>query len=281
MLYILLCVPLYILNSFCDKYISIENKMSVNTIYNIIKFFIGTILLLPMFLMDSFRFEWGIIGCGILSGIMYAVSKMVILSGYEKTAVAFMTLCHSSGMLLPCVLGHFLWNEKLTLLSVVGIILVILSIMLLKGNPNLNEKRNIKGILIGIVVLVTSGGVMIVQKIMGIFFPQTGVDAYNFYSFACAFLLLTIFSKKGFLHCKISIKYVMCGFGSAVSLCVISLVMTYLASNIPSVIMFPLFNGSGIISVTLLSSILFNENITVKKGCGLIIGLIGLLMINI
>ena len=118
--------------------------MSVNTIYNIIKFFIGTILLLPMFLMDSFRFEWGIIGYGILSGIMYAVSKMVILSGYEKTSVAFMTLCHSSGMLLPCVLGHFLWNEKLTLLSVVGIILVILSIMLLKGNPNLNEKRNIK-----------------------------------------------------------------------------------------------------------------------------------------
>ena len=227
--------------------------MSVNTIYNIIKFFIGTILLLPMFLMDSLHFEWGIICCGILCGIMYAVSKMVILLGYEKTSVAFMTLCHSSGMLLPCVLGHFLWNEK----------------------------RNIKGILIGIVVLVTSGGVMIVQKIMGIFFPQTGVDAYNFYSFACAFLLLTIFSKKGFLHCKISIKYVMCGLGSAVSLCVISLVMTYLASNIPSVIMFPLFNGSGIISVTLLSSILFNENITVKKGCGLIIGLIGLLMINI
>ena len=64
------------------------------------------------------------------------------------------------------------WNEKLTLLSVVGIILVIISIMLLKGNSNLNEKRNIKGILIGIVVLVTSGGVMIVQKIMGIFFPH-------------------------------------------------------------------------------------------------------------
>jgi len=144
-LYILLCVPLYILNSFCDKYISIENKMSVNTIYNIIKFFIGTILLLPMFLMDSLHFEWGIICCGILCGIMYAVSKMVILSGYEKTSVAFMTLCHSSGMLLPCVLGHFLWNEKLTLLSVVGIILVIISIMLLKGNSNLNEKRNIKG----------------------------------------------------------------------------------------------------------------------------------------
>ena len=55
--------------------------MSVNTIYNIIKFFIGTILLLPMFLMDSFKFEWGIIGCGILCGIMYALSKMVILLG--------------------------------------------------------------------------------------------------------------------------------------------------------------------------------------------------------
>ena len=164
--------------------------MSVNTIYNIIKFFIGTILLLPMFLMDSFKFEWGIIGCGILCGIMYAVSKMVILSGYEKTSVAFMTLCHSSGMLLPCVLGHFLWNEKLTLLSVVGIILVIISIMLLKGNSNLNEKRNIKGILIGIVVLVTSGGVMIVQKIMGILFI---IFLYGLY---VSYIRIVSFSNK-------------------------------------------------------------------------------------
>lgn len=255
--------------------------MLVNSLYNIIKFFIGTLILLPLFLMDASKLEWGVVVCGILCGIMYAVSKMAILSGYEKTSVAFMTLCHSSGMLLPCILGHFLWNEKLTLLSIAGIIFVIISIMLLKDSKNLNESRNIKGMLIGIAVLVTSGGVMIVQKIMGIFFPQTGVNAYNFYSFASAFLLLIIFSKQGFLRCKIATKYVMCGLGSAGSLCVISLVMTYLASSIPSVIIFPLFNGSGIISVTLLSSVLFKENITIKKGCGLIIGLIGLLMINI
>ena len=166
MIYILLCVPLYVLNSFCDKYISLENKTPVNSIYNIIKFFIGTILLLPMFLMDSSKFEWGVIGCGILCGIMYAVSKMVILSGYEKTSVVFMTLCHSAGMVLPCVLGHFLWGEKLTLVSAWGITFVIISIMLLKNSSKAGEKRSFKGVLIGIIVLITSGGVLIVQKIM-------------------------------------------------------------------------------------------------------------------
>ncbi len=279
MIYILLCVPLYVLNSFCDKYISLENKVSVNSAYNIIKFFIGALLLLPMFLMDTFKFEWRILVCGILCGIMYAVSKMVILSGYEKTSVAFMTLCHAAGMLLPCVVGHFLWNEKLTFISIVGILLVILSIMLLKDSQSSKESRNRKGVLIGIVVLVTSGGVMIVQKIMGMCFPQAGVDAYNFYSFASAFFVLALFS--GFRHCKIAVKHVLCGVGSAVSLCVISLVMTYLASSIPSVILFPVFNGSGILSVTVLSSVLFHETITSRKGLGLIIGLLGLLMINI
>lgn len=281
MIYILLCVPLYVLNSFCDKYISLENNSSVNFLYNTIKFFIGSILLLPVFIIDSFKFEWGIVICGILCGIMYAISKMVILTGYEKTSVAFMTLCHSSGMLLPCLLGHFLWNEKLTIISVAGIILIIASIILLKDSKAKSKGKNIKGIIIGFVVLATSGGVMIVQKIMGIFYPQTGVNAYNFYSFVSALLILTVMSKQALKQNKFTKKYTLCGFGSAFSLCIISLVMTNLASSIPSVIMFPLFSASGIISVTLLSSVLFNEKITVKKICGLITGLFGLLMTNI
>lgn len=281
MLYIILCIPLYVLNSFCDKYISLQNDAKTNTFYTIIKFFIGTLILLPSFCFDAFKFEYGVIICGVICGVMYAVSKMIILLGYERTSVAFMTLCHSSGMILPCILGHFLWNEKLTLFSFMGILFVIASILTLKESKPSNKGRNTKDILIGIVVLITSGAVMILQKIMGVFFPQTGVDAYNFYSFISAFLLLTMFSSQKFIIRKISKKMILCGLGSAVALCVISLVMTQLASSIPSVIMFPLFNGSGIIIVTLLSAVIFNEKMTVKKACGILTGLTGLMLINL
>ena len=99
---ILACVPLYVVNSFCDKHISSQDGNKHNILYNSIKFLIGSLFLLPMALTDNApKFELGVVICGVVCGVMYAVSKTVILKGYEKTSVSFMTLCHASGMIIP------------------------------------------------------------------------------------------------------------------------------------------------------------------------------------
>lgn len=278
-LYIILCIPLYVLNSFCDKFISMQKGKAVNPIYNIFKFAIGSIILLPAFIGDSFKWELGVIVCGVLCGVMYAISKMIILTGYEKTSVAFMTLCHASGLLMPCIAAHFLWDEKMTLLSFVGIILIVASIFFLKGGSG-EGKVNLWGVLIGLVVLLTSGGVMILQKVMGRVYLGNGNSAYNFYSFVSAFLLLLPFAKRGQVGEKLK-KILPCSVGSAVSLCVISLVMTFLAGKVPSYVMFPLFNGVGILAVTGLSAIVFKEKLTKKRVAGIALGLVGLFILNI
>jgi multidrug transporter EmrE-like cation transporter len=54
--------------------------------------------------------------------------------------------------------------------------------------------------------------------------------------------------------------------------------MTKLAASVPSVIMFPLFNGSGIILVTLLSAWMFKEKLTARRITGFVVGLIGLFL---
>ena len=52
-LIILACVPLYVVNSFCDKHISSQDGNQHNMLYNGIKFLVGSLLLLPMTLMDD------------------------------------------------------------------------------------------------------------------------------------------------------------------------------------------------------------------------------------
>jgi len=281
MIFIILCIPLYVLNSFCDKYVSTFNSKRVNALYNIIKFAVGSGILFVALMAD--RSLWsvsGVIICGVLCGIMYSVSKMIIMTGYEKSSVAFMTLCHSSGMLLPCIIGHFLWNEKLSFAALVGIALVIASVLLLKDAPHKKGTNSTIGFIIGIVVLLTSGGVMILQKIMGIYYHGQGVNAYNFYSFLSAFMILSAF-MRGEKQQGDTKKLIWCALGSSVSLCVISIVMTKLASTVPSIIMFPLFNGSGIILVTLLSAWLFKEKLTPKRIIGFVVGLVGLFLVNL
>ncbi len=282
---ILACVPLYCLNSFCDKIISLKEKNRYNCFYNAVKFFICSICMLPMLFFEKKTvFAAGCLFCGIFCGIMYAISKTVMLKGYEKTSVAFMTLCHSSGMILPCITGYFFWSEKLTVISVLGVLLAILSIVLLRGGNEKNQKLNLKGFCLGLIVFLTSAGVMLAQKLMGIYFAEQSISAYNFYSFIVPFLILCRFvspkqlsggeKRNRQLAC-------ICALGSAISLCVISFVMTSLSGSVPSVLLFPLFNGLGIILVCIGSSFAFKEKLTRKMLIGLVFGVIGLCLINL
>lgn len=287
-LIILACVPLYVLNSFCDKIISTKQNNHFSNLYNFVKFFLVALCFLPMFLIDnSPKFTIGVIGCGIACSILYSSSKIITIKGYENSSMTFINFCHGAGMLIPCVLGHFFWNEKLNLFSIAGIVLAIISIVLLKDSSKNQNKVNLKGIIIGLLVFVTSGGIMIVQKLMGLYFVGESVSAYNFYSFFISFIILGSFlvvksknEEKKNITKKDAKKLILCSIGSAVSLCVINFVMTTLSSSIPSVVLFPLFNGLGIVCVCVGSSILFKEKMTKKKVVGLIIGLIGLYLVN-
>ena len=283
-LIIFACVPLYVVNSFCDKLASMKKGNRYNCFYNAVKFFICTLCMLPILLFDRRAlFEWGSLLCGISCGVMYAVSKTVILKGYERTSVAFMTLCHSAGMIIPCVLGHFFWLEKLSALSLVGIFLAIISIVLLKGGKGEKKQADLAGAICGAVIFLTSAGVMITQKLMGIYFYGQSVSSYNICSFFSAFLILCFFVKPKQMPKKDDKdKRLVClyALGSAISLSVIGFVMTSLAGAIPSVILFPLFNGSGIILVCLGSAVLFRERFTLPKAVGMLLGIIGLCLVN-
>ncbi|MBQ7789191.1 MAG: EamA family transporter [Clostridia bacterium] len=278
---ILACVPLYAANAFCDKYASMKNGTRMNAFYNALKFFIGSFFFIPLVVLDDApKFGWGAIVCGAVCGIMYAISKTLIMTGYEKTSVAFMSLCHAAGMIVPCIIGHFLWEEKLSLVSIIGIALAISSIVLLKDSMGNSKKYELFGIIIGITIFITSGTVMIMQKMMSLYFANQSVSAYNYYSFVVAFLILVVISKPQ-VNTGARVKSVLpYAIGSAISLCIVSLVMTVLAGNVPSVVLFPLFNGLGIILVCFGSIFLFKEKMTTKKLIGVLIGIFGLCLVN-
>ena len=72
-----------------------------------------------------------------------------------------------------------------------------------------------------------------------------------------------------------------CALGSGVCLAVIGFVMTTLASGVPSVILFPLFNGSGILAVCIGSVFVFGEALNAKQTAGLLLGVCGLCLVNL
>lgn len=168
----------------------------------------------------------------------------------------------------------------MSFVALVGIILTVLSAVLLKGTGGERKNYSLIGVVIGITVFLTSGGVMICQKLMGIYFPLQSVSAYNFYSFLIPCIIIGAMSL-GKTKGNGSVKKVLpFAAASALSLCIISFVMTSLAGKVPSVIMFPLFNGIGIVLVCVGSVFAFKEKMTAKKAGGLCIGILGMCLVN-
>ena len=122
---------------------------------------------------------------------------------------------------------------------------------------------------------------MILQKLMGVYFFAQSISAYNFYSFVSAALILVCFEKPRVMKTAFCGKLLALSAASALSLCAISMVMTKLASSVPSVILFPLFNLSGIVLVTLMSALFFKERLTQKMIVGMILGMLGLFLLNL
>ncbi len=279
---VLLCMPLYAVNALADKYASLRCSGRHSYLYNALKFLIGFLMLLPVFLADDTpRLAIGPLLCGTAAGVMFAFSKTVLLIGYERTSVSFMTLCHAAGMIFPCLVGVFVWDEKLSLPAMLGMLLTVASAVLLKGGDREAGKTYpLSGVIIGVLVFLCSGGIMVMQKLMGVTFAGQSIPAYNLYSFGVAFLLLlpgvhpkmeTVATLKAAVGPAIA---------SALSLCLIGLVMTGLTKAIPSVILFPLFNGLGITLVCISSVFLFGEKLNPLKLIGIGMGVLGLCLVN-
>lgn len=282
MLFVLACVPLFVVNSFTDKYASSKTENAYNLQYNLIKFLSGVVLMLPMFLLDNQpKFGYGPILCGALCGVMYTINKTLVLKGYDCTSVAFMTFCHAAGMIVPCVVGHFFWQEPLGLLALVGIGMTVVSITFLKDSGEKTKKFPLKGLLYGAAIFFSSGGVMIAQKTMGLYFADQSIGAYNWYSFVVAALLIGLFTKKKKVEVGSRKIIGVCAVLNAVALCTISMVMTSVSGKIPAALMFPMFNGAGILMASICAIFFFQERMTVKRVIGLILGIGGLCLINI
>ena len=153
----------------------------------------------------------------------------------------------------------------------------------IEGFNSKTDKKKFKtvGIVIGLVVFLTSGGVMVAQKLMGLYFAGQSIGAYNFYSFIVAFFILCFFAKSKNIDKKSKKAVLICSMGSAVSLSIISIVMTKMAGSVPSVVLFPLFNGLGIIFVCVGSVFVFKEKLSIKNVVGLLLGVCGLCLVNL
>ena len=246
-------------------------------------FGIGSIVLAIVCAFNYNGFSLFTVIAALAYGTMLLCAQWCYTIALSNGKTAICVTIYSFGFLIPTLSGAIFWDEKITILGALGILMVI-PVILISG---LGKKQNGTGtssksyFIPLILALICSGGLGIVQKIQqgSEYQPQTSSFILIAFLFCFAVsLLFFAFLKKG--ENKINGKNIgACAFvGLAFATC--NLLNTYLAGALDSAVFFPVLNICGILLSMLLGLLIYKEKLTKRDIIVLILAFTSIILVN-
>ena len=219
-----------------------------------------------------------------LYGILLLSAQYCYTSALKKGNIGICSTVYSLGFIFPTLSGNLFWNERLTGLNIIGILMVIPTIII-SGMPSSKngQQKNINTYIIPLMsAMLSSGGLGIMQKVQQNSHYPEQKNFFVISAFALAgtiSFLISLFAKRE-PQIKIGRKLIFgAGIGVAFGLC--NLLNTILAGQLDSAVFFPVLN-IGTIFFSIVSGIIFyKEKISRNDLIAFLLGIISILLITI
>lgn len=226
--------------------------------------------------ISSETFWWG-----FLFGITIAAQLLCKMQALATGSASITTLVGCSSMLIPTAIGIMAFRENVFPLQVVGAILLLMALFLCCSLKT--EKVKYTWIIWCILFFFSNSAVGVIFK-----FHQASENAgqvngmmlvASLVSAVFLALISVVVSKKQEnslprVPRSIIIFVICCGIAS----CGYNRLNISLTGLLPSIIFFPIFNGSVILLTSLLSAICFKEKLKKAQLFGLILGVVALML---
>lgn len=227
-------------------------------------------------------------------GILYLLGMAFTFIAMQQGTMVIASVFGTSGLIIPCIFGIFLFNEPMSVWQWLGIAIFIFAAYLLASSEkHIHSKFTFKKLLILLTLFITEGSIGLSQKLLTFYRPEnTNVKSvvFNFISF-CVPVVITgaylLFKKitsgkqeNAQANEKLNIKIFYPISVFSVVMPTISMLATFATSIVPSAILFGLINGGNSIIAAIIAAIVYREKPTVRSVSGLIIGICALMIIN-
>ena len=217
-------------------------------------------------------------------GILLLSAQYCYTSALKKGNIGICSTVYSLGFIFPTLSGNLFWNERLTGLNIIGILMVIPTIII-SGTPSSKngQQKNINTYIIPLMsAMLSSGGLGIMQKVQQNSYYPEQKNFFVISAFALAgtiSFLISLFAKKE-PQIKIGRKLIFgAGIGVAFGLC--NLLNTILAGQLDSAVFFPVLNIGTIFFSIVAGIIFYKEKISRNDLIVLLLGIISILFITI
>ena len=245
--------------------------------FNMLIFFAAAMLFFP--------YLFGASGAVLLCGAIYAVCNVAFQLTYTRALsegnVSIAVMFANFGMLVPILVSCVLYDDRPSVLRLVGIGLTVLSfIVSVKPGSGKGEKRYL---LFALLAMLLNGLSLSVQKLAG----KQGIGGLSFVAasyLCCALLSLLVYAicalrgqRKTF---KVSKRPVLFAIGAGCSLAIYLAVNTYAAGVIDGSFHYPAHSGGAILLSTLAGVLIFHDRLSRRQVLSCAIGVVAIVLMN-
>ena len=211
-------------------------------------------------------------------GVFFLMSEATRRSGTASSVVA-----NKMSVVIPVGVAFFFYGDQVHILKISGIALALLGIFYVTRRKGMEERVN-KNALILISVFIGSGLIDTSIKYLETFYlTQDDIIIFTSALFTTAFIcgLVVVFIRRNQLKIIQPVKLV--GSGTVLGLVnfgsIYFLVLALRHSGLESSVLFPLNNIGVVLLSSLLSMILFGEEITKSKWWGIVFSILALVVL--
>lgn len=297
-LFLALALVAGLTKGFCGKKTSAavvldSDSMIMNVLRMCLCILIGFLLLLAEGNLASLSADSTTLAITALSGVASAAFVVTWLLSVRSGAYMMVEVFLLLGVLVPILLCRILFDERITLLQMLGMAVLLVAVYLMcTYNASIKGKMTKKAFLLLVLCGLSNGFADFSQKLFVKTRPEGSVAAFNFYTylFAAAVLLAAYFvfrrldagrgeaPRAPLAVIRPILFYVVV---MAVCLFAYSYCKTLAAQYLDAVLLYPLSQGCAVTFSLLMAAFLFKERINGRCIVGVLLSFAGLLLINL
>ena len=280
---------LYLSNVLCASGQSALGKLNgrrggSNTHFNLAKASAAVLL----FLLSSvfgFTFHTETLLYGIAYGVFFSVSTVAGLAALTSGPMALTSVIVSFSLVIPCLYGIVLLDERLSPLGVIGLVLLAASIILLRRKSS--GQLSARWWMLTLLTLLANGLCSVVQKLHQTAYPKLYQREFMLWAtlVVLVFLFISTLCRRGAssseAHEPSRVSSLLPGAGAGVLNGAALFISLSLAASESAVILFPILGASTAVASFLIGRFFFGERISRLQLLGLALGIASVVLLKL
>ena len=225
----------------------------------------------------------------LLYGTFYVFNLFFYLKAVLIGPIGYSTLITSVSLIIPILYAFLVRHEAFKTTQLAGLGLLILAFYLGSGASGKDDPKpmSLKWLACILTAFLFSGAVCTIYKEQQMLFPGQYIGGFLTTAFSTATVLSLVMAAayvrregqgvKGFRSRWVWV----CALGAGFTTLAGNLLNMNLSSRVPSIVLFPLVNGTNVVLTAILSYTCFREKATARGIAGLVIGVTAMCLIGI